>query len=265
MGTPTTNKGYTVPTLNGDFGSWGNEVNANYAIQDLNLGGTLAVNAAGNSDITVSAANSQYLKHNLTGILTGNIQYILPAVGGMYLIKNATTGSYTVTATCAGGGSTVLVPQGTSMIVVTDGTNAEAATTAMPSLMVSSGGAAITGASTVTGALTVSTPGTSGNQVVNFSQFNPNAGFAGYVRFPGGVTMQWGNSTGPSVNITFPVAFSGTPWNIQAILKDAPSGGTTGYAQITNTYSSTGFTAVTISSASNGITANFFWFAVGPT
>lgn len=121
--TTTTNKGYTVPTVGGDFGTWGTELNGDLGIIDNNLGGVVSVNAAGNSNITASAAQAQNLVTILTGVLTGNIQYILPATGGMYIIQNSTTGAFTVTIASSGGGSTVVLPQATILTFVCDATN----------------------------------------------------------------------------------------------------------------------------------------------
>ena len=52
--------------------------------------------------------------------------------------------------------------------------------------------------------------GTTGNQVVNISQFTTSTAAAGYVRVPGGIIIQWGTNTvggGGSVAVTFPLQF----------------------------------------------------------
>jgi hypothetical protein len=135
MGTPTANKGYTVPTLNGDFGTWGNEMNANLGILDLNLGGEVAVSLAGGS-VVASAAQAQNLIQFLNGTLTGNVTYTLPAVGGLYVVGNGTSGAFTVTIACAGGGASLVVPQGLFMTVICDGTNIVCANTTLSTLTV---------------------------------------------------------------------------------------------------------------------------------
>jgi hypothetical protein len=133
-------------------------------------------------------------------------------------------------------------------------------------LTVSSGGVAVTGASSVTGALTVSTAGSTGNQAVNFSQFAPSANPVGYVHLPGGITLQWGNAQGPTAAVSFPYTFSAPPWCVECTLKDVPSGGAAVFVQTEGgTVDGSGFTALTITGPSTGVTANFFWFAVGPT
>ena len=122
--TTTPNKGYTVPTVGADFGVWGNELNANLQILDKNLGGEFTVSVAGNADYTLSTTNAQNLIQLLTGALTGNIHYILPALAGFYIIGNATTGAFTVTISCAGGGTSFVLPQNINAIVGCDGVNA---------------------------------------------------------------------------------------------------------------------------------------------
>jgi len=124
MGTPTPNKGYSAPTVNADNNLWGTEIVNNYTIQDTNMGGVGTLSVAGNSNVTASTAQAQNLVQNLTGALTGNIKYLLPAVGSFYIIYNGTTGAYSLTvATVVGGSVGVVVPQGVSSHVWSDGTN----------------------------------------------------------------------------------------------------------------------------------------------
>src|SRR6478735_11918892 len=100
-------KGYTLPTVGADFGTWGTTLNSDFSIIDSNLGGVVSVSVAGNSNVTASASQAQNLVTILPGALTGNIQYILPATGGMYIIQNSTTGSFTLSIASSGGGSVV--------------------------------------------------------------------------------------------------------------------------------------------------------------
>ena len=181
----TPNKGYSLPTVAGDLNQWGVFLNQGTSIMDNNMGGQAFVNVAGAADVTATAANAQNLVQSLTGVLTGDISYLLPNVGSFYIINNATTGAFTLTIkTTAGGSNGVIVPQGTQLAVYSRGGNVwifdgrtggggaansrtfqGALTIVSGGLTVSSGGAAITGNSAVTGALTVSTAGASGNQV----------------------------------------------------------------------------------------------------
>jgi hypothetical protein len=120
----TPNKGYTEPTVNADAGTWGGILNSNFNIVDSNLGGVTTVNCAGSSSVLASTVEAQNLVQVLTGALTGNIDYILPAVGGMYIVANNTTGFFSLGVVTSAGGSTgIFVPQGSAMLLYSDGTN----------------------------------------------------------------------------------------------------------------------------------------------
>lgn len=107
---------------------------------------------AGTGDYTLATNQQNKIAYNLTGILTGNRNVIVPTTVQQYWITNATTGSYTVTVkTSAGTG--IVVAQGTAQILYCDGTNVvlgqTGASVSLP-LAISSGG---TGATTAGGAL----------------------------------------------------------------------------------------------------------------
>ena len=79
-------------------------------------------NVAGNANVTLDTeGEAPYPIIKLTGALTGNINLYLPA-NGQWLIQNATTGAYTVTATTSGG-TGVSVLQGGTSAIYGDGTN----------------------------------------------------------------------------------------------------------------------------------------------
>jgi len=83
--------------------------------------GVATVNVAGNSNVTLTAAQYGCGVIIFTGALTGNINVIFP-VNGDWTIVNNTSGGYTVTCKTAGG-SGVVVGQGYSSGVFGDGTN----------------------------------------------------------------------------------------------------------------------------------------------
>lgn len=96
---------------------WGDYFNAWVtSLIDLALGGSYAPNVSGNTDFAVSATNAAYAFHNLSGALTGNINYVLPNNGGFYFIYNGTTGSYSLSVKAAGGTATQ-IPRGVMAIV----------------------------------------------------------------------------------------------------------------------------------------------------
>ena len=109
------------------------------------------INVAGTGNYTLSGFELNRLAYNLTGVLTGNRNIIVPATVQQYWITNSTTGSYTLTVKTAAG-TGVVVPQGGASILYCNGTNVVTAQTlnvAIP-VPVTDGG---TGSTTAGGAL----------------------------------------------------------------------------------------------------------------
>jgi hypothetical protein len=82
----------------------------------------LTKSVAGNSDVTLSATEYNNTVQEFTGLLTGNINIILPTAVALYYVTNSTTGAYTLTMKTAAGTGTA-VAQGTSNIAYCDGVN----------------------------------------------------------------------------------------------------------------------------------------------
>lgn len=128
----TTNISLEKPA-NGDYNNtWNVPVNNDWDIVDQAIGGHITINVVGASG-TVSLAATTYRNRILivSGTLTANVNYQLPAnVGGFWYIYNNTSGSYTVTFSSAtGGGTSFVVPQSYTSIVICDGTNVGSALT----------------------------------------------------------------------------------------------------------------------------------------
>lgn len=124
MGTITPNKGFTKPTVGGDVGLWGTETNGDWDLSDAALGGALSLSVAGSVDVTLTAAQSAFLQQTYTGAIGANINVIFPAAGGFWLIKNNTTGGFSLTVKTAALGSTgVVIPAGSFYFVASDATN----------------------------------------------------------------------------------------------------------------------------------------------
>ena len=123
MSTTSTNKGMTLPA-NGEYvNTWNIPVNADLTIIDNALGGTTSLNATSGS-VTLTAAQYQPLILNVTGSIAANVTYTIPSgVGGQWVVKNLTTGGYSVVIASAGGGSSVSVANNIVATVVCDGTN----------------------------------------------------------------------------------------------------------------------------------------------
>lgn len=131
----TTNKYIEKPAYNdyaGDPTGWSGPVNTDWDIIDAALGGVLSLNATGSvGTAAISIANAKNLIINITGTMTGNAIYTLPAnsaatgiVGGQWIVYNNTTGNYTVTISpVSGGGTSVVCTQGVRSSIYSDGIN----------------------------------------------------------------------------------------------------------------------------------------------
>lgn len=125
---------------------------------------------------------------------------------------------------------------------------------------------AVLSGDTLDGPVSVTNPGTAGNEVLNFSQFNPTVAMNGFIHFPGGVTLQWGfdttNSSG-NFTVTFPYTFSGSPYSITVTANNSIP--TTPLLDSYSSVSDTSFTAHTTLVSGVGSPSGFSWVAMGPT
>lgn len=126
----------------------------------------LTKSVAGSADVTLSATEYANGVMEFTGVLTGNINVILPTAVNVYYVTNSTTGAYTLTVKTAAG-TGVAITQATQNIVYCDGANIVLAITGGGSgtvTQVASGtgltGGPITGSGTISLANTAVTAGT---------------------------------------------------------------------------------------------------------
>jgi len=119
----STNKNLELPA-NGDYvNTWNIPVNGDMSIIDAALGGTTSLNASSGS-VTLTATQYQKMILNVTGSIAANVTYTIPSgVGGQWVVKNLTTGGYSVVIASAGGGSSSTVANNVVATVVCDGTN----------------------------------------------------------------------------------------------------------------------------------------------
>lgn len=118
--TNTSQKGYVKQVTGENLDSWGAFLNTNWDAVDDNLGGVAAISLS-NTDYTLNTTTeAPKLILNLTGTLTANINVIVPQKSGMYIVRRATTGAFTVTVkTTAVSTTTVALPTaGISLLVV---------------------------------------------------------------------------------------------------------------------------------------------------
>ena len=119
----STNKNLELPA-NGDYvNTWNIPVNGDMSIIDAALGGTTSLNASSGS-VTLTATQYQKMILNVTGSIAANVTYTIPSgVGGQWVVKNLTTGGYSIVIASAGGGSSSTVANNVVATVVCDGTN----------------------------------------------------------------------------------------------------------------------------------------------
>jgi hypothetical protein len=84
--------------------------------------GRLSKSVAGSANVTLSQAEYENETLELTGVITGNIQVIVPLIDGRrWTISNDTSGAFTVTIIGASG-TGIVVATGKTAIVRSDGT-----------------------------------------------------------------------------------------------------------------------------------------------
>jgi Chaperone of endosialidase len=120
MGTPTPNKGFTLPTVGGDFNTWGGELNGNFSILDNNLGGAVNVPVTGTS-VTLTSTQLQSLFVGLTGSPSGNFVAAFPVNNGIYIISNNNTGGFTATISNGGAQDITLANGQTALLLMSPG------------------------------------------------------------------------------------------------------------------------------------------------
>lgn len=118
---------------NGDYNNtWSTPLNSNFSILDQAVGGRSTINVVGASG-TIALASTTYRNRIIvfSGTLTANVNYQIPSgVGGFWFMFNNTTGSFTVTVSSAGGGTSLVLPQTYTSAVICDGTDVGLASTA---------------------------------------------------------------------------------------------------------------------------------------
>ncbi len=91
-----TNSGFIICSGSGWY-TVGKGIQNNLAVTLLNL------NVAGNTDVTETSSQAQNILQQFTGLLTGNINVIVPNTVQLYYIYNNTSGPYSLTVKTAAG------------------------------------------------------------------------------------------------------------------------------------------------------------------
>lgn len=129
--TYTGNLKLALPTTGTEAGTWGDVVNQQLTtLVDQSISGTVSLTSMTNADYTLTNGNgnaaneARYMAllvpSSLT--LTAARNIIVPSTSKMYVVRNATTGGFSVVVkTSAGTG--IEVPNGRTMLLYCDGTN----------------------------------------------------------------------------------------------------------------------------------------------
>lgn len=189
---------------------------ANTDFVQKTIGGKLTKAVTGGSNVTLTAVEAGNGILEFTGVLTANIAVIVPgAPTRSWIIKNSTSGPYTITVRTSGGTGPVC-SQGYNAQVWTDGTNCYDARTDFDAV-------ALTGNSTATtpalhdNDTSVATTAFVRAELLGLSDAAYDAIFGktlstnGYQKLPSGLIIQWGTHAGinssSGVNVIFPVSF----------------------------------------------------------
>jgi hypothetical protein len=124
--TYTTTKKLLKPGNNDFVDTWDVPVNTDWDYIDTAFGGVTSINGSGQLATTYVLAEAEYRPGIIliTGAITANLTYQFPSsIGGRWVVKNGTTGAYTVTFTSAGAGASAAITQGNTTTIYCDATN----------------------------------------------------------------------------------------------------------------------------------------------
>lgn len=129
MVTTSSDRGFQVPTVGGDTGTWGTELNTTIASLDSILGGTITLQSTTTTNATPTSSQAQIARFIYNNTSSSPVQLNLPssvfALGEFKVQYNSSQGqNLTITAGSSGtGGSTVTMPSGAQRSVFSDGVN----------------------------------------------------------------------------------------------------------------------------------------------
>lgn len=120
----TTFGGYYKPEVGASDDTWGTKLNTNFTLLDKAIHGVEAVSVS-NVDVTLTdldGVDSQARAHGFqfTGTLLANVKVIIPAGAGRktYVVRNLTSGAFTLTMTAGVDSASVVIPQDSKSYIV---------------------------------------------------------------------------------------------------------------------------------------------------
>ena len=91
------NKNLELPPNGSYIGTWDQPLNSDLSILDSAFGGVTGLTATTGGSTTLSVAQYQPLILKVTGLIEGDMTYIIPSgVGGQWVVQNLTNGGYNV-------------------------------------------------------------------------------------------------------------------------------------------------------------------------
>lgn len=228
-------------------GTWGITTNTNLGtLLEQAITGYVSVTVTDGSDTTLSVANgasdqSRNMTLNLSGSLSAARTVICPATPKIYVVKNATTGGYSVTFKVTGQ-TGVSIPNGSTVVVYVDGTDVRLVSQ-FP-VPVAQGGTGVT-SSTGTGSVVLSaSPTLSGTPLLGSNKIDA---------FPSGTRMLFQQTSAP------------TGWTkdttqndkaLRIVSGSAGTGGTTAFSSVFTSRTPSGSVGSTTSTGSVGSTTS---------
>lgn len=177
----TTNKVLELPA-NGDYvDTWNIPANGDFSIIDQAFGGSTSLNAtSGSATLTATQYRSLFL--NISGAISAGVTYTIPSgVGGQWIVYNSTTdssgGPWAITIASGGGGTSVVIPRSTRIMVVCDGTNVRFLSYIYDNNTVT-GNLTVTGNASAGGSIAAGT--TSSDAIGNLREVPPNSQTGSY-------------------------------------------------------------------------------------
>jgi len=172
-------------------GIWGNTTNTNLGtLIEQAITGVRSISVAGLTTYTLTNLNglsdeARNAVLSFTGAISANCTIVTPAVNKVYIINNATSGGYSIVMS-NGSGTTVLVPNGQTYIVYSDGTNFYFASN------FNAGNVQITGGTINGTTIGATTPSTGSFTTLTAPTINSNTVFntTGAITLPTGTTSQ---------------------------------------------------------------------------
>ncbi len=211
--TPSTSLRLELMATGDQSGTWGDTTNTNLGtLLEQAITGVLSVAQGDVANLTLT--NTDYVSNqarnavvNLTGAMTNNRNMVVPTANKLYLVKNSTSGGFSVTVKTAAG-TGVAIAAGTAQWVYCDGTNVVQGLSGTLAAQAASGvaitGGTITGLTSLTLASGVASPATNDAAALGTGALSWSDLFLA----TGGI-VNWGNGDVTVTHAANALAFAG--------------------------------------------------------